>query len=168
MSHYQFTLRMLLVVDGYFSLGPRDDNDRSFSIAHLINVLKSATMKNNIRLFLDTAHRDGDSNATILGKFDFEKSVPDLSIYDEIWLFGYNGWNANDPENIKFKQAVRPEEVDAIARFMQKGGGILADGDHDSLGSYMCANIPREFSFLLQMARAYFEFRGPDHAQMVR
>lgn len=56
------SVRLLLVVDGWFSLGPQERNDRSFSISHLIKTLKSST---DPRIFLDTAYRDGDLDATI-------------------------------------------------------------------------------------------------------
>ncbi|MCJ1459526.1 hypothetical protein MMC28_009905 [Mycoblastus sanguinarius] len=133
-------IRLLLVVDGFFSLGPQDRNDRSFSISHLIKALKSSTCP---KVFVDTAHRDGDLDATIWGKFDFAESVHDLGVYDEIWLFGYNGPNKADPKNSDLKPRVRDDELLALARFMQNGGGVLASGDHEGLGSYMCGHIPR-------------------------
>ena len=43
----------------------------------------------------DSAHRDGDLDATIWGKFNFATST-DLTRYDEIWLIGYNGYNKVD------------------------------------------------------------------------
>ncbi|KAG8533188.1 uncharacterized protein KY384_001971 [Bacidia gigantensis] len=133
-------IRLLLVVDGYFSLGPQDRNDRSFSVSHLIKTLKSSTAP---KVSLDTAHRDGDLDATIWGKFDFAESVTDLSIYQEIWMFGYNGANQMDPKNATIRPPLREPELRAISQFMQNGGGILASGDHEGLGSFMCGRIPR-------------------------
>ena len=135
------SVRLLLVVDGWFSLGPQDRNDRSFSISHLVKTLKSST---DPRIFLDTAHRDGDLDATIWGKFDFAASVPDLGVYDEIWMLGYNGPNKADPRNSGLRRPIREDELLALARFMQYGGGgVLASGDHEGLGGYMCGRIPR-------------------------
>jgi len=146
---------VLLVVDGYFSLGPQDRNDRSFSISHIIKTFKSSTSP---KIFLDTAHRDGDVDATIWGKFDFAKSVPDLNRYDQIWLFGYNGPNKADPRNSKFKPRLSGHELLALARYMQNGGGVLATGDHEGLGSYMCGRIPR----VRTMRKWYADFDKDD------
>ena len=134
------SIRMLLVVDGYFSLGPQDRNDRSFSVSHLITILRAT---NAPQISLDTAHRDSDQDATYKDRFNFAKSVPDLNIYDEIWMLGYNGWNGMDPLNKDFKPYITEEELLAIAEFMQDGGGVLALGDHEGLTSYMCGRIPR-------------------------
>ena len=133
-------IRVLLVVDGYFSLGPQDRNDRSFSVSHLITIIRATKTP---LISLDTAHRDGDQDATYKGRFNFAKSVPSLNIYDEIWMLGYNGWNGMDPLNKDFKPYITEEELLAIAKFMQDGGGVLASGDHEGLGSYMCGRIPR-------------------------
>ena len=133
---------VLLVVDGWFSLGPQDRNDRSFSISHLISTLKSST---NPRIFLDTAHRDGSLDATIYGKFKFDD--PDVSStlkkYDQIWLLAYNGYNKADPTNARLNKPLTPSELRVIAEYMEQGGGILASGDHESVGSFMCGEIPR-------------------------
>jgi hypothetical protein len=134
-THSSFTCCRWLV-----SLGPQDRNDLSFSISHVIKTLKSST---DPKIFLDTAHRDGDVDATIWGKFDFATSVPDLGVYDEIWLFGYNGPNKAGPQNSELRCPVRDDELLALARFMQNGGGVLASGDHEGLGCYMCGRIPR-------------------------
>ena len=133
-------VRLLVVVDGYFSLGSQDRNDRSFSISHLIKTLKSSTKP---RVYVDTAHRDGDLDASIWGKFNFATSVPDLSVYDQIWLFGYNGPNNADPNNSAIRRPIEEQELLSIARFMQDGGGVLASGDHEGLGCFMCGFIPR-------------------------
>ena len=139
MSHFGRPVHLLLVVDGYFSLGGQDRDDRSFSISWLISVLKS-----HPSIILDTAHRDGDHSATIWGKFNFATTVPDLSTYDEIWMLGYNGLNLMDASNTLFKKPISDEEILAIARFMEGGGGVLATGDHNSLGSHMAGRIPRK------------------------
>ena len=135
-------VHVLLVVDGFFTLGPQDRNDNSFSVSHLITVLQ-ATRTADISIFLDTAHRDGDQDATYKGRFDFATSVSDLSMYDEIWMLGYNGWNGMDPLNKDVKRYLGEDELFALANFMQGGGGVLASGDHEGLGSYMCGLVPR-------------------------
>ena len=93
---------------------------------------------------LDTAHRDGDHSATIWGKFNFASTVDELSFYDEIWMLGYNGQNSMDKSNTSFKKPITEKELLALARFMENGGGVLATGDHESLGSDMAGRIPRK------------------------
>lgn len=133
-------IRVLLVVDGYFSLGSQDRNDRTFSISWLISVLKS-----HPQIILDTAHRDGDYDGTIWGKFNFATSVPDLSYYHEIWMLGYNFSEDGDSTGVSSGPyyPLQDDELFAIASFMEAGGGVLATGDHDSLGSHMAGQIPR-------------------------
>jgi hypothetical protein len=131
-------IRILLVVDGLFSLGGQDRDDRSFSVSWLISVLKIQPL-----IFLDTAHRDGDHSATIWGKFNFATTVPDLSYYDEIWMIGYNGPGQSDEH---FTKPLEERELLALAQFMDGGGGVYATGDHGGLGSYMCGCIPRMYS----------------------
>lgn len=95
------------------------------------------------QISLDTAHRDGDKDANHQGRLNFATSVSSLNVYDEIWMLGYNGWNGMDPLNKNYKPYITEEELLAIAKFMQNGGGVLASGDHEGLGSYMCGRIPR-------------------------
>jgi hypothetical protein len=57
-----------------------------------------------------------------------------------VWLFGYEGWNyqvtpPGDP--------LGAAEIQAIANFMEGGGGVFATGDHAGMGSFMCGSIPR-------------------------
>lgn len=104
-------LRLLLVVDGYFSLGSQAKDDSSFSISWLISVLTT-----HPKIKLDTAHREGRQNATIPGKFNFASSVANLSFYDEIWMLGYNGINSMDPTNaLFFKDPITEDELLALA-----------------------------------------------------
>jgi len=61
-----------------------------------------------------------------------------LAPYDVIWLFGYEGWNYR-----YYGSAIAEDEIQAIANFMNAGGGVFATGDHAGMGSYMCGSIPR-------------------------
>jgi hypothetical protein len=53
-------------------------------------------------------------------------------------MMGTSGWGT------EVAPPLGDSELLAIAQFMENGGGILAVGSHDSLGSYICARIPRE------------------------
>ena len=56
-----------------------------------------------------------------------------LANFDEIWLYGIAG---SSP-------ALTPAEITALRSFMDGGGGVLAMGDHSSLGADLCGEIPR-------------------------
>ncbi|OAP59880.1 hypothetical protein AYL99_04882 [Fonsecaea erecta] len=118
------------VADGGFTWGPSPD-DTLFTLHNLVLTLQSENM-----ILVHTAHRSGDSNATFKAPFNFSTTLTDLNAYDEIWLFGYAGTNGGGP-------SISDDEVRAIAVFMERGGGVLATGDHAGLGSLMCGKIPR-------------------------
>jgi hypothetical protein len=125
--------KILLVVDGNFSLGAQSKDDERFTVSWLKNVLQSVP-----GYTIDTANRNGDPDATKSPRFTFTKSVA-LSDYNQIWMMG----TASD-EDLS-APPLDDDELIAIAQFMKNGGGVLAVGDHDSLGSYMCGRIPREY-----------------------
>jgi hypothetical protein len=56
-----------------------------------------------------------------------------LGNFDEIWLFGIA---SSSP-------ALTAAEITALRSFMNGGGGVLAMGDHSSLGADLCGEIPR-------------------------
>jgi hypothetical protein len=149
--------KLLIVVDGIFRLGRQTDDDNYFTISHLIQTLRTRRGPNPSRLVaIDTAHREGldDPNATIKLPFRFAPGVGtgvttstvNLSAYDEIWLFGYTGVNPVPNEPITWDPNwayLGDDELAALTTFMNRGGGILAAGDHASLGAVLCGRIPR-------------------------
>jgi hypothetical protein len=88
-----------------------------------------------------------DPLATIAGPFRFDDPSIDLTVYNEIWLFGYEGYDISlvgPPDSMTGEPGgLTDSELAAITSFMQAGGGLFAVGDHDSLGSGMCGRIPR-------------------------
>ncbi len=74
--------------------------------------------------------------------FTFDAPNVNLSNYDVLWLFGFEGWDSTaflvGPNSF-----ISPTELAAITKFMENGGGVFAAGDHDGLGSHMCGAIPR-------------------------
>jgi hypothetical protein len=62
-----------------------------------------------------------------------------LENFDELWLFGIqeNTETGSDPTTLA------PEEVSAIDQFMSARRGVLAMGDHYTLGTPLCGGIPR-------------------------
>jgi hypothetical protein len=119
---------ILVVTDGIVSFGPEHDprnlNEDHFGMSHLIGVLEQVG-------HVTKAHRNTDPLTAphVLEGFHFDEH--DLSAYDQIWLLGYNTGQ------------LPPSEQAAIARFMNRGGGVFATGDHGSLGSALAGTLPR-------------------------
>jgi len=167
-------IRVLIVVDGIFSLtttypidptvapfAPESDPDFGpdawFTLSHLINTLRNSPSPT---FTVDLASRGfnaagnfpnaitnttPDPYATIPGPFHFD--AVDLTVYDEIWLFGDEGYDGS-PVGPPVGGTGEPggltnSELAAITKFMAGGGGLFATGDHDGLGSGMSGNIPR-------------------------
>lgn len=66
--------------------------------------------------------------------------------YDQVWLFGIRPLVHDDGPNedvFNSPYSATPDELDALTDWMDAGGGVLAMGDHNILGSGMCWNVPR-------------------------
>jgi hypothetical protein len=135
-------INVLVVGDGLY-LDPTNDGinftpgqdatDNTFTVSEFLWLLRNNPVTT---ISVDTAHRRADPNATFQN-FNFTTSV-NLSQYDVIWLFGYEGWNGGYDGT-----AITDAELLAITQFMNAGGGVFATGDHNGMGSYMCGKIPR-------------------------
>ena len=135
-----FLVRLLLVVDGDMSLSCEEcDDEGSSFISQLFDSFASA----ETLVFFDTAHRGGDQQADFKDPFNFARDVSDLSRYDEIWMLSYNKWSGLGPLNEDHQSYMTEEEIFAISKFMQNGGGVLASGDHGRLGTHMFGGLPR-------------------------
>ncbi|WP_299328889.1 hypothetical protein [Parasphingopyxis sp.] len=78
------------------------------------------------------AQRFGSSGVTP-GYDDFEFTAGSLDDFDELWLFGVS----------TAAPYLQPGEVGVIEEFMDRGGGVLAMGDHEDLGLGLCGGIKR-------------------------
>ena len=72
-----------------------------------------------------------DPDATIPGPFHFDDPSVNLADYDEIWLFGDEGYDGQpvgpaDPATGE-PGGLTDSELAAITNFMQDGGGLFAD-----------------------------------------
>ena len=120
---------ILVVTDTIVSFGPEHNpnnlNESFFGMSHLIGVLEGVGS-------VTKAHRSTDPFATagVIPNFHFDAN--DLSIYDQIWLIG---WDSST--------ALSPTEHDAMCVFMNNGGGVFATGDHAALGSSLAGSLPR-------------------------
>jgi hypothetical protein len=161
-------LNVLVVADGIFSFGPQatalpvpgepDERDVNFTITKFLTILRQSVKP---ELAITTAHRAGDPNAALTAPFNFAHSVPDLSAFDVIWLFGHAGTNFNSEtgegapqERLEF---IDPDEILVMAEYMNGGGGVFATGDHEGLGSLMCGMLPR-----VRSMRAWFSVVDTD------
>jgi hypothetical protein len=121
---------LLVVTDG---LNYRADH--GFGLTQFVETLRSSNI-HGMSPRVTTAALPGivTPNADI-SSFAFEH--PDHGVvigrYDVVFLFGVR----QEPS------AIGPAAINALARFMQNGGGVFATGDHEDLGAGMCMNIPR-------------------------
>lgn len=130
-------INVLIVIDGAFQF---DNNAAApdFSFAELYKIFQGAGFQ------VTKANRESDSNADLgMGSFNFATTT-NLLDYDVIWMIGDGGLNDTVPP---VKEGTKPPldaaQLNAIATFMEQGGGVFAVGDHYSLGSDMCGQIPR-------------------------
>ncbi|HUP44808.1 MAG TPA: hypothetical protein VM779_04760, partial [Thermoanaerobaculia bacterium] len=106
--------KILMVTDGSLSFGTG-----GFGLSEFVGIITGAGHA------VTTAHRSAG--------FDFSTASPAVTTanYDQVWLFGF------------VTTALSTAEQSTIAQFMQKGGGIFATGDHETIGAGMGASIPR-------------------------
>ena len=125
--------KVLIVLDEDFRFAePAATAD--FTFTTLVAALTGAGMQ------VTKAHLQTDTTADIQN-FSFATSV-NLLDFDAIWLIGRGGRNSIDATGTS-DPFLAASERQAIARFMAAGGGVFATGDHDSIGSVMCGNLPR-------------------------
>src|SRR5882724_2350144 len=132
-------IKVLIVLDGSYRFGnsavPAGTQD--FTYITLVNALTGAGM------LVTKAHRSADSTADI-PNFNFATST-NLLNFDVIWLIGFEGRNdpAFPPSGSSTIGGLGATQFNAIAQFMDNGGGVFAVGDHDSIGADMSGHIPR-------------------------
>jgi hypothetical protein len=126
-------IRVLIVLDHDFRFNdPAATPD--FTFKTLADTLSAAGFQ------VTKAHRQTDATADIQN-IDFTTANL-LQNYDAIWLMGRGGRNEFPPSSTSSTIMPGPQ-IDALAQFMDAGGGVFATGDHDSIGAEMCGNIPR-------------------------
>lgn len=123
------TPKVLVVTDNLNYLA-----DDDFGLSQFVQTLRSAKVHGMTPIVV-TASRSGDASADIAG-FNFNDASNGLlkSRYDVVFLFGAASEGFG---------ALPAAEVEAIARFMEAGGGVFATGDHETLGAAMCGDVPR-------------------------
>jgi hypothetical protein len=119
--------RVLVVTDLSFT----KEGNGGFSLARFIETLvEGEVLGRKARVTKASLLPEGsDPESDILG-FTFDKLL--RSEYDVCFIFA-----------IRPDGSLAPEEIDAIARFMEEGGGVFATGDHEDLGARTAKDIPR-------------------------
>jgi hypothetical protein len=135
-------IKVLIVLDGEYRFGESatPEGSKDFTFITLVNTLTAAGMQ------VTKAHRRSDSTADA-GKenFDFAGAGVNLLDFDVLWLIGFEGRNAQvfPPSGASTMGGLGATQLNAIAQFMEHGGGVFATGDHDSIGADMSGYIPR-------------------------
>jgi hypothetical protein len=136
-------LNVLIVLDGSYWFGntanptqaPAPGKTPDFTYLTLVEALTAAGMN------VTKAHRGSDVSPGVIQNFTFSNATINTSLYDVAWLIGLNGRSfAGDSSTTG---ALSDPQINAIAEFMDRGGGVFATGDHFSLGAEMCGKIPR-------------------------
>ncbi len=139
------TMKILIVADGRLSFDQTD-----YGLALLVEALREQSgpvatfdVKKGYRRSVTT--NMNDSNGPGSDYPDFRFVGDDLGDqYDQVWFFGdqEDKLDATGQPTLRTTQ-LTGEEAGIISRFMQKGGGVFATGDHESLGSTLGAYLPR-------------------------
>lgn len=119
-------VRILIVCDGGI-----DYSTNGFGLSELITKALNTSGRPNITFTITKAHRGGGSGADI-NNFTFTTATLNTTLYDECWLFA-----------VQPSGSLPLSETQAISAFMNSGGGMFATGDHENLGKFMCAELPR-------------------------
>lgn len=130
--------RILMVCDGTL-----DFSTNGFGLTEVVNNVLKVYVPGYRVPTITTAHRGGGTANITNFKFDVAPPAPykqfNFTNYDQLWLFGFQTAGSG----------LTSAELQAIADFMDAGGGVFATGDHEDLGAGMCGNIPRVRSMRL-------------------
>ncbi len=159
-------VRILFVIDGRITLGMGSEE---FGLGFVLDTLRSTPLENWVRFSVDVARRDGEIKVNPspgpyeehYTGFRFYQEGFRLDHYDQVWFYGDNPGPCSEggpspdenpcPENpmdpyyyarTQFSP-LEHEERRIIAKWMDRGGGVFATGDHGLLGASMCWGIPR-------------------------
>jgi hypothetical protein len=128
------TPRVLIVTDMSFSTGV------TFSLSQFVKTIKKETvLGRETKVTKASLLPEGRDPEADISEFTFDKLL--RAEYDICFIFalrGDNSWQGN-PNPVSLK----PDELDAIEKFMADGGGIFATGDHEDLGAGICRDIIR-------------------------
>jgi hypothetical protein len=148
-------VRILFVTDGRVNFS-REHGE--FGLGLVLDALRDNSFAWWVRFQIDVVRRGRIKRQNPFpGPFDFkfdgfrfDQVGFDLDDYDQVWFFGdHPGQDADDAgfgdESIHLDkyQPLDDAELKIVAEWMDRGGGVLAAGDHSLLGASMCSRIPR-------------------------
>ncbi|MEN2413609.1 hypothetical protein [Flavobacterium mesophilum] len=126
-------LKVLVVTDGGLDFGTG-----AFGLSEFLTTFNELQRSTWYNYQITLGHRNptpfSNPNPLVVNtipSFNFVSSVT-LANFDQVWLFGINS-GSGLPSN----------ELVAVETYMNNGGGLFATGDHGTLGSALCSNIPR-------------------------
>lgn len=133
-------IKILVVTDGcYYSATDQNGNPAGFSLSiALQDAFNTAHPEHPAyaRFQITKAVHQQGANPAYQADAGFESitfSDVLLSGFDEVWLFGV----------LTGAPYLNAGEVNALEKFMDNGGGVLAMGDHEDLGLGLCGGIKR-------------------------
>ena len=126
--------RVLVVTDMWFS--KENAIFQGFSLYQFVNTLLKAGIEVTRANLVPYS---GEPEGTLLGfKFDDQDNGLSREKYDVCFIFA-SDFSPNFPNLPDLSQ----EELAAIEKFMDEGGGVFATGDHEDLGARTCKDIHR-------------------------
>jgi hypothetical protein len=133
------TPRILVVTDGL-----RFDPTNAFGLSQFVDTLRASSIHGMTPIVKTALRRPRGflpGTATLETAPDFDNFFLNdanngvtIQRYDVVFLFGINRED-NRPLNA--------DELTAMKRFMQSGGGVFATGDHENLGAAQGLELPR-------------------------
>jgi hypothetical protein len=129
--------KILIVTDGALNFLSGD----GFGLSRFIEAITShasVSLKPTLTLAFRGTHPAsvtiGSTTYAVQQNFNFATTTPALTLanYDQIWMFGINP-----------SPGLANNEIQAIAHFMNAGGGVFSTGDHATLGAAMGSRLPR-------------------------
>lgn len=120
-------VRVLVVADSFLYF-----NDEDFGLSDFVSILETAS-HTSAKLSVDRAHRNDPGDVRLNGadkNFVFTKEA--LARYDVVFMFAASR-----------SDTLSTSELQALAEFMDDGGGVFATGDHEDLGRGMCGDLMR-------------------------
>ncbi len=145
------TIRILIVIDGHASsMHNASFSPSAYGLSHLLDCL-AANAGDSVRFEVTRAHRQKDAAATAdeaedfagldprrphFEHFRFDQPGLDLDGFDEVWLFGIRA-------GLEDSQGLSDRELEVLARWMDRGGGVFATGGRDDMGAALSGRIPR-------------------------
>ena len=118
-------INVLIVIDGVF-LFENNVGTPDFTFTTLVSTLTGAGFQ------VTKANREPDPNADF-ANFNFATTT-NLLDFDVIWMIGDGGLNDDPITPEGTKPPLDTAQLNAVANFMEQGGGVFAVGDHYSLG----------------------------------